>query len=320
MAGPADGLIGFSAREDVQAAIASWRRWMEVEKRASPHTLSAYTRDLATFLEFLTGYHGRLPALNDLGEARLADFRAWLARRAADGLGASSRARAVSSVRGFFRWLDRSGALHNAAIGSLRTPKQAKPLPKPLTERDAAALLDLAAEAPDEPWIGRRDRALLTLLYGCGLRIDEALSLDIRDWPSADLLTVTGKGRKQRVVPVLPAVREAVEAYRTACPYAEAPGRPLFLGARGGRLNAAVAQKAMRLARGMMGLPETATPHALRHSFATHLLTDGSDLRAIQDLLGHASLSTTQRYTEVEADRLMELYDRAHPRARAKQS
>jgi integrase/recombinase XerC len=303
----------------VQAAVADWRRWLATERRASRHTAAAYMADVADLLSFLTGHHGRPPSLDDLGRARLADFRAWLARKAADGLAGSSRARAVSSVRAFFRWLDRSGRLHNAAIGSLRTPRVPRSLPRPLTEGDATAILDVAAEAAEEPWIGARDRALLTLLYGCGLRIDEALGLDLGDWPGADdMLRVTGKGRKQRVVPLLPEVRAAVEAYRAACPYAEAPGRALFLGAKGGRLNAGVAQRAMRLARGMMGLPDTATPHALRHSFATHLLNDGSDLRAIQDLLGHASLSTTQRYTAVETDRLMELYDKAHPRARAK--
>lgn len=303
----------------MQAAVADWRRWLAAERRASRHTMAAYTADVADLLSFLTGYHGRPPSLDDLGRARLADFRAWLARKAADGLAGSSRARAVSSVRAFFRWLDRSGRLHNAAIGTLRTPRLPRSLPKPLTEGDAARILDVAAEAQEEPWIGARDRALLTLLYGCGLRIDEALGLDLGDWPGTDdMLRVTGKGRKQRVVPLLPEVRAAVAAYRAACPYAEAPGRALFLGAKGGRLNAGVAQRAMRLARGMMGLPDTATPHALRHSFATHLLNDGSDLRAIQDLLGHASLSTTQRYTAVETDRLMELYDKAHPRARGK--
>lgn len=293
-----------------------WRSWLANERRVSPHTLDAYTADVLALFSFLTGYRGRPPSLADLGALGLRDFRAWLSRQAADGLEATSRARAVSGVRAFFRWLDRSGRVHNAAIGTLRTPKLPRHLPKPLTVGDADSLLRIAAEAQDEPWVGLRDRALFTLLYGCGLRIDEALKLNVRDWPSDDLLRVTGKGAKQRIVPMLPEVRQAVDAYRAACPFAETPDRPLFLGAKGGRLNAGVAQRAMRLARGMMGLPDTATPHALRHSFATHLLADGGDLRAIQDLLGHASLSTTQRYTEVEADRLMDLYDATHPRAR----
>jgi integrase/recombinase XerC len=317
MAGPAAG-IGFACAEDVAAAIADWRRWLELEKRVSRHTLSAYTADLAGFLEFMTGYHGRRPGLNDLSAARLTDFRAWLSREAADGLGKASRARALSGVRNFFRWLDRSGRMHNAAVGLVRPPKLPTRLPKPLAEPDAAGLLVSAEEWAGEPWIGKRDRALFTLLYGCGLRIDEALSLNRRDLPIGDMLTVTGKGRKQRVIPVLPVVREALETYVAACPFGLTGDGPLFVGVRGGRLNAAVAQKQMRDLRHLMGLPESVTPHALRHSFATHLLADGSDLRAIQDLLGHASLSSTQVYTEVDTEQMMGIYENAHPRARAK--
>jgi integrase/recombinase XerC len=323
MAGPARvspaAVIGFSCAEDVNAAIAVWRRWLEMEKRVSRHTLSAYTADLAGFLQFLTGYHGRPPSISDLSDACLTDFRAWLARQASDGLGKASRARALSGVRNFFRWLDRSGRMHNAAVGLIQAPKLPDRLPKPLTELDAANLLTTAEEFADEPWIGKRDRALFTLLYGCGLRIDEALSLNRRDMPG-DALLVTGKGRKQRMIPVLPVVREALETYVAACPYALTNDGPLFVGMRGGRLNAAVAQKQMRGLRALMGLPETATPHALRHSFATHLLADGSDLRAIQDLLGHASLSSTQRYTEVDAEQMLGIYENAHPRARARKA
>jgi integrase/recombinase XerC len=321
MAGPAGvkpaRVLGFSCAEDVSAAIAVWRRWLEMEKRVSRHTLSAYTADLSGFLDFLTGYHGRPPSINDLSEARFMDFRAWLARQAADGLGTASRARALSGVRNFFRWLDRSGQMHNPTIGLMQAPKLPTRLPKPLTEGDAASLLTTAEEWADEAWIGKRDRALFTLLYGCGLRIDEALSLNRCDMPDETLL-VTGKGRKQRMIPVLPVVREALESYVAACPYALTEDGPLFVGARGGRLNASIAQKRMRDLRPLMGLPDTATPHALRHSFATHLLADGSDLRAIQDLLGHASLSSTQLYTDLDPEQMLGIYENAHPRARTK--
>ncbi|MDR3516973.1 MAG: tyrosine recombinase XerC [Azospirillaceae bacterium] len=313
---PVAPALGFSAAPDVLDALAAWRRWLEHERHASPHTLTAYSADIGMFLDFLTDHLGKLPALNDLGDAGLVDFRAWLSRRAADGLARSSRARELSSVRSLFRWLDRSGRLHNPAVTLVRSPKLPRPMPRPLTEQDAIGLLDTAAELQDSPWIAKRDGALFTLLYGCGLRIDEALSLDRDQVPFGETLTVLGKGRKQRVVPVLPAVAAAVEAYLAACPFATQANMPLFLGARGGRLAAGVAQKQIRRIRAVMGLPDSVTPHALRHSFATHLLAAGSDLRVIQDLLGHASLSTTQRYTDVDVESLLEIYQSAHPRAR----
>ena len=312
--------MAFEAAADLAGALAVWRRWLETERRASPNTLDAYAADVSAFLAFLTGHHGRRPGLADLGDTSLSDFRAWLSQRAGLGLGAASRARALAGVRNLFRWLDRDGRLHNGAVGLVRAPKVRRPVPRPLTETDAADLLEEASALPDEAWIGRRDRALFTLLYGCGLRIDEALGLNRRDAPQAGgavgALVVTGKGRKQRVVPVLPVVAGAVADYLAACPFGGAGDAPLFVGARGGRLNAGVAQRQMRRLRGALGLPESATPHALRHSFATHLLADGADLRTIQDLLGHASLTTTQRYTDVDAERLMAVYDQAHPRAR----
>ena len=322
------GPVGLPCREDTAEAFEAWRRWLGHERNASRHTLAAYTREVAGFLAFLARHLGHPPALNDLGAARIGDFRAWLARLADDGLTAASRARALSAVRTFFRWLDRSGRLHNAAIGSVRTPRLARQLPRPLTEGDALALPEAAEQAAAHPgahprahpWIGKRDRALFTLLYGCGLRIDEALRLERADMPTGDLLRVTGKGSRERTVPVLPEVRAALMDYLEACPWSPGTDGPLFLGLKGGRLDARVARRAMEQVRHLMGLPDTATPHALRHSFATHLLADGGDLRAIQDLLGHASLSTTQRYTEVEADRLMDVYDKAHPRARKQTS
>ncbi len=319
----AGAVIGFAAMPDLGEALSAWRQWLSVERRVSTHTLDAYLTDVGAFLRFLSDHIGRLPALGDLSETRLGDFRSWLSERAGAGLAASSRARALAALRNLYRWLDRSGRMHNSAIGLVRSPRARRPVPRPLPEPDAAGLLDEAENAPDIVWIGKRDRALFTLLYGCGLRIDEALSLNRNEAPAAGgdggvgTLVVTGKGRKQRVVPVLPAVSAAIRDYLAASPFAGDGGQPLFVGARGGRLNPGVAQRQMRTLRALLGLPDSATPHALRHSFATHLLADGADLRTIQDLLGHASLSTTQRYTDVDATRLMAIYEQAHPRARA---
>jgi len=309
-------LIRFSAADDTCRAIEDWRRWIAEERRSSAHTLDAYSRDLAAFLDFLTEHLGRLPALADLDGLSAADFRSFLARRVAEGIAHSSLARSMSTLRNFFRFLDRTGRASNATLGAVRAPRPKPPIPKPLAVGDALDLIDAAATLSDTKWIGRRDVALFTMLYGCGLRIDEALSLRRAEAPKEDSMVVTGKGRKQRVVPVLPAVREAIDAYLAECPFRPPPEGPLFLGARGGRLNPGVVQRQVRKLRGLLGLPASATPHALRHSFATHLLGAGGDLRTIQELLGHASLSTTQRYTSVDADRLISVYRDAHPRAR----
>jgi integrase/recombinase XerC len=235
--------------------------------------------------------------------------------RLKEGRSRTTIARAMSALRNLFRFLDRTGLVHNQALAAVKAPKPTKSVPKPLLPEDALALLRRALEAATEPWIGARNVAVLTLLYGCGLRIDEALSLNQVDAPAGDVMMVTGKGNKQRVVPVLPVVRDAIENYRALCPYSNETEKPLFYGSRGGRLNPGIVQRTMRGLRADLGLPETATPHALRHSFATHLLARGGDLRTIQELLGHASLSTTQRYTDVDAARLIEVYDRFHPRA-----
>lgn len=315
--GAAQPTLGFSAQADVQDALAHWRRWMESERTLSPHTRAAYSADLGEFLTFLTEYRGgQPPSLNDLSDLKAGDFRAWLSRLSMDGLIGASRARKLASLRNLFRWLDRSGRLHNPAIASLSTPKVKRPLPRPLTEIDADRFLNESELDRDDHWIGKRDRALYTLLYGCGLRISEALGLARKDAPLTDTLRVTGKGRKERMIPVLPAVSEAIRAYLDVCPFTLPPDGPLFVGARGGRLHASIAQHQMQKLRGLMGLPDSATPHALRHSFATHLLADGGDLRSIQDLLGHASLSTTARYTDLENEQLMNVYRSAHPRAR----
>ncbi len=316
-AAPAQGAALLSAQNDVVEAVAAWREWLISEKRSSPHTLSAYSSDLQAFFAFMGGHLGGAPDLKSLSGLRPADFRAWLAARRNDGLTATSNARALSTLRGFFRWLDRRGLAHNAHIGGLRSPKLPRSLPKPLTEDAAVETMENIGTLQEEPWIAARDIAVVTLLYGCGLRIDEALSLNRRVLPLGDTLLVLGKGNKQRIVPVLPAVREAIADYVARCPFQPGADGPLFLGARGGRLHAGIVQLQMRRLRAALDLPQTATPHALRHSFATHLLGNGGDLRAIQELLGHASLSTTQRYTDVDADRLLKVYEKAHPRARA---
>jgi len=298
----------------LRRAVDGWCRWLIHERRASGHTVAAYTRDLAAFLGFLQVHLGAPPRLADLETLAAADFRAWMARRAADGIGRNSTARALSVLRGFFRWLERNGHGANHAIVAVRGPRRPHAVPKPLTPDDAGELLDSVDLLQGEPWELLRDAALFTLLYGCGLRISEALGLARGDAPTGASLLVTGKGGKQRMVPVIASVREAVAAYTAVCPYRPGGHGPLFVGRRGGRLNPGVAQRRMRQLRTMLGLPDTVTPHALRHSFATHLLGAGGDLRAIQELLGHASLSTTQRYTEVDTAALMRAY-RAHPRA-----
>lgn len=304
-----------AAQGDAVEAFAAWRMWLATEKRASRHTLSSYTHDITGFFAFLAEHRGEPASLADLAALRPADFRAWLAARRGNEMSATSNARALSSLRGFFRFLDRRSLGHNPHIGTLRTPKLPRSLPKALVVADAARLVDDIGTLQEEPWIAARDIAVITLLYGCGLRIDEALSLDRTVLPLSETLTVTGKGRKQRIMPVLPAVRAAIEDYLARCPYQPGADGPLFLGARGKRLQAGIVQAQMRKARVALGLPETATPHALRHSFATHLLGAGGDLRAIQELLGHVSLSTTQRYTAVDAEQLLKVYEKAHPRA-----
>jgi len=308
--------LSFSARDDVVETLAAWRIRLIAERGASPRTVDAYLSDTSAFLRFLTGYRGEPPSLSDLGELTAIDFRAWLSALASDGLSAASRARALAALRNLFRWLERSGLVRNVAIGTIGTPRVRRPAPRPLTPDDASALPRRAEEEADEPWIGARDRALFTLLYGCGLRISEALGLERSAAPLGAALRILGKGRKERLVPVLPVVARAIDAYLALSPHVVPPDGPLFVGVRGGPLNPAQACRTMRDLRRSGGLPESATPHALRHSFATHLLADGADLRAIQELLGHASLSTTQRYTDVDVERLMDVHASAHPRAK----
>ena len=301
----------------LRQAVAAWLEWLAGERRFSRHTLSAYARDLTKFLEFLGPHLGGPVGFRDLSDLRAADFRSYMAARREQGLGATSLARALSVVRGFFRYLDVHGLAHNPALASVRTPKQPHSVPKALDVADAKSVVDGVLGNGAEPWVGLRDAAVLLLAYGCGLRISEALGLNRDDVPLGRTLVITGKGNKQRMVPVLAVVHQAVDAYLAQVPFGLEPASPLFVGVRGKRLNAGVIQAKMRSVRRVLGLPDTATPHALRHSFATHLLAGGGDLRTIQELLGHATLSTTQRYTEVDGARLMEVYDKAHPRARA---
>ena len=292
-----------------------WLAHIGAVRGRSAKTVEAYRRDVAAFFCFMAGHTGGPMGPAALGAITITDLRAWMAARRLEGLSARSLARELSAVRGFYGWLDRTHGVACAAIHSIRTPKVAPRLPRPVAAPDARRLIEASGHHP-EPWIAARDVAALTLLWGAGLRIAEALSLRQRDAPLPEVLRVTGKGRKQREVPVLPAARAAVERYRALCPIGALPGDPLFLGARGGPLAATVLQRAMRTARHALGLPASATPHALRHSFATHLLEAGGDLRAIQELLGHASLSTTQVYTAVDQMRLLDIYEKAHPRGR----
>jgi integrase/recombinase XerC len=283
--------------------------------------LAAYTRDICAFFEFLAHHLGGAATLEDLRALRTADFRSYLAHRRANGVSSRSLARALSALRSYFQHLERLEILENGALGGVRAPKIPHSIPKPLSVPGARAVIDEARHGTDDTWVGLRDAAVFTLLYGCGLRISEALGLDRCQVSDAgararDSLIITGKGGKQRLVPVLPVVRSAIDAYMDACPFDLEPEGPLFVGTRGGRLSPRVIQFALQKLRAALGLPTSATPHALRHSFATHLLGAGGDLRTIQELLGHASLSSTQIYTEVDDARLLEVYEAAHPRAR----
>ncbi|HXD13230.1 MAG TPA: tyrosine recombinase XerC [Xanthobacteraceae bacterium] len=301
----------------VAAQLESWLRQLGDERRFSPKTVEAYRRDVLQFLAFLAEHLGGAPSLKDLAALEPADVRAFLAARRSEGIGSRSLMRALAGMRGFARFLEGNGKGKVGALAAVRAPKIGRTLPRPLPPAAAKRVADpdLCAGDGREPWIHARDAAVLALLYGGGLRISEALGLKRGDFGGRDTVTVTGKGNKQRMVPVLPQVAKLVADYLALCPYDLGADGPLFVGAKGGPLPARVVQLAMARLRGALGLPETATPHALRHSFATHLLARGGDLRSIQELLGHASLATTQIYTEVDAERLIEAYRSAHPRA-----
>lgn len=308
--------ISFAAKADLAEVVKAWQLWLRSERRCSEHTLDAYGRDLSSFLNFLSEHQGQLPDLALLGQIGTNDIRAWLAARTGEGLARSSLARSMSTLRNFFHYLDRNELVHNPVVAKVKGPRPPQSVPKALGQDEALETLKLAAQMYDEPWLAARDVALFTLLYGCGLRLGEALGLNGKDVPKAATMVITGKGRKQRLVPVLPVVLDSIADYLDQCPYVSGPDDPLFVGARGDRLNPGVVQRQMRRLRPHLGLPDTATPHALRHSFATHLLAGGGDLRTIQELLGHASLSTTQRYTSVDAAALLRVHEKAHPRAK----
>lgn len=301
---------------DAAAAAQAWLAALKTERRMAAKTLEAYARDLGQFAGFMAEHLGAAPGNADLAALTASDFRAFLARRRNEGAESRTLARQLSSLRSFYRHAEKQGLFRNPALSAIRSPKLPHAVPKPLSVEKATALAraDLLATDETPPWVQARDAAVLTLLYGCGLRISEALALTTAQLV-ADVLTITGKGNKTRIVPLLPAARTAVARYLDLCPFALPPKQPMFRGQKGAPLNARNIQLLIARLRGALGLPDTATPHALRHSFASHLLAHGADLRVIQELLGHASLSTTQVYTEVNRAHLLQQYRKAHPRA-----
>jgi integrase/recombinase XerC len=300
--------------DGARALAARWADYLQHDRRRSPHTVRAYVATAHRFLDFLGEHLGGAVGEGQLRQLTAADLRAFLARRRMEGLGAASAARELSGVRAFLKYAAERDGRHGA-LPRTRAPKRPRTLPRPAAPDDAMELAQNAADAASAPWIGARDLAILLLLYGAGLRVAEALSLTGRALPIGATLRVTGKRSKTRIVPVVPAVREAIDDYVRQCPFPVAGDAPLFVGARGGPLNPDLVRRSVAAARKRLGLPDSLTPHALRHSFATHLLARGVDLRALQELLGHASLSSTQIYTAVDAARLLDVYRHAHPRA-----
>ena len=298
----------------VSDAMHEWLSHEKALKNSADNTLKAYTSDLIGFLSFMAQHRGR-EGLAELAGLHTRDMRAWMSYEISRGIGARSLARGLSAVKIFFRWLEYRHDISSTGVTMARSPKYQKKLPRPLEVDAAHQMIDQVDTQAKEDWVSARDAAVLTLLYGCGLRISEALSLTGADHPMPDTLLIIGKGGNERIVPVLPVVKIAVERYVELCPFVLEKRRPLFRGLRGGKLNAGLVQKAMRSARMKLGLPSTATPHAMRHSFATHLMNAGGDLRTIQKLLGHKSLQSTQDYTAVDTVRLMEVYNAAHPKA-----
>jgi len=312
-------LATFPAASDLATAAVAWLQHLAHERRLSESTIEAYGRDARQYLAFLGERFGAPPGVSDFTDCAPGDLRAFLASRRAQGVEGRSLQRALSALKSLARHIAREGGETAAALGSVRAPKAARRLPRPLSAPDAKAMTTTALREGEarEPWVLARDAAVLALCYGAGLRISEALSIRRADAPigEMDAITIVGKGQKSRSAPIIPPVRKAIEDYLTLCPYVLKPAGPLFIGAKGGPLSPRIVQLAMARMRGALGLPDSATPHALRHSFATHLLARGGDLRTIQDLLGHASLSTTQVYTGVDSARLLAAYRSAHPRA-----
>lgn len=308
-----DTLAGLTA--DTAQLVSRWHRYLKTEKRMSPLTVQHYGRDLGNFINFMTHYQGSHLSPKMLETLKVPDFRSWLAKMRGDGLSPRSVARSLSALRNFYRYLARVEAIKNDAITAIASPKLPHRVPRPLSEEGAANVLDVMGDMASDPWVAARDVAVVSLLYGCGLRIGEALSLNRKDAPTGDTLRVIGKRQKERLVPVLPIVKRAIDHYIKLVPYGLTENDPLFVGKRGGRLNPRTIQHTMQNVRIALGLPDSATPHALRHSFATHLLSRGGDLRTIQELLGHADLASTQVYTDVDNARLMDVYNKAFRRA-----
>ncbi len=309
----ADTLLISPAARD---ALQTWLSHQRALKGASENTITAYTGDVSDFLAFMTEYSGERQGLGALARIGVRDMRAWMAHTRGTGITSRSLARKLSAVKSFYTWLAEREGFEPTAVLSARAPKFEKKLPRPLPETAARDMIETVGTQSKHAWVNARDVAVLTLLWGCGLRISEALSLTGADIPLSETLRIVGKGDKERLVPVLPVARTAVQDYVRVCPYPVEPDAALFRAVKGGPLRPGPIQKVMQSVRMQLGLPASATPHAMRHSFATHLLSAGGDLRAIQELLGHASLSTTQAYTSVDAARLMDVYAAAHPRAK----
>lgn len=310
--------IKFNADSKLLAVITDWQNWLLRERLYSEHTLDAYSRDLSGFLSKIKN---TALTLDDLKNLDIHDFRKFLSLQAARNLNKSSMCRELSSVKNFFKWLERKKILKNPAISIISSPKKAKVLPKALDAEDSFNILKEISKLETDAWQGLRDKAILMLLYGCGLRISEALSINVGDISAqSEFLRVKGKGNKERIIPFLPIIWRYIEAYLAECPYKNNVGEPLFLGARGERISPRIIQRQLQKLRLTLGLPDTVTPHALRHSFATQLLAEGTDLRSIQELLGHASLSTTQRYTDVQIETMQREYHKAHPLEKSEQS
>ena len=304
--------IEFNADDTLLPIIADWQDWLVKQRLYSQCTLDAYSRDLAIFLKKTSP--DKLLSLTDLEGLQVRDFRRFLSERAAQNINKSSMGRELSAIKNFFKWLDRSEIIRNPAISVISTPRKNKVLPKAVDDEDAFDILAEAVDVASDAWQGLRDRAILSLLYGCGLRISEALALNVGDiTDQSDFLRVKGKGNKERIVPLLPIIRQCIDAYLAKSPYQPSVGEPLFLGARGERLSPRIIQRQMQKLRVRIGLSDNLTPHALRHTFATQLLQKGVDLRSIQELLGHSSLITTQRYTDVQIETLKKDYAKAHP-------
>lgn len=304
-------VIQYNADNILLEYIKKWQNWLLKERFYSEHTLDAYSRDLAIFLKTVSGEPLSISMLENMD---LRSFRKFISQRSAQYISKSSLAREISTIKNFYKWLDTNNIIKNSAITMISSPRQAKILPKSLDINDSFQVLEEVYNMATEPWQGLRDKAIFMLLYGCGLRISEALSLNIGDISAeSDFLRIKGKGNKERIVPLLPIIWQSISAYLAERPYSNSVGEPLFLGARGERLSPRIIQRQMQKLRGYLGLSDTLTPHALRHSFATHLLAQGTDLRSIQELLGHSSLVTTQRYTDVQTEKLVKEYQEAHP-------